>query len=128
LIKVAQNYYLQYNYLDLKRENHIMYMADIYDVLTCKLETMKDYINKIKIYNNDNNSLQYIEKLNTLSTNINYNLAILEDMYNLYIENIDMNELSAEDRHLQKENKISKQINDTFLPLMLYMQIMLQNK
>jgi hypothetical protein len=103
-------------------------MADIYDVLTCKLETMKDYINKIKIYNNDNNSLQYIEKLNTLSTNINYNLAILEDMYNLYIENIDINELSAEDRHLQKENKISKQINDTFLPLMLYMQIMLQNK
>lgn len=103
-------------------------MEPVYDTIILQLDKMKDHILKIKQYNNTSNTVEYLEKLNRLSCVIQESDALTEDMWNLYLDKIPANQLSSEDKCLQKENKITKDVYNTFLPYMLYMQIVLRNK
>ena len=53
---------------------------------------------------------------------------MIEDLYDTYILNIDSSILTKEDLNLQKNLIINKKVHDTFLPYMLYLQILLQNR
>jgi hypothetical protein len=102
-------------------------MDEIYDSMASKLDKIINIIIKMKHYNNQNSSLDFLQKLDKQSTDINMMLASTEDMYDTYLETMDMNELTHEDKAQQNENKINKQVYNKFLPYMLYLQIILKN-
>jgi hypothetical protein len=111
--------------------NNIMdSQAAIYTILLDKLEKIRNNVSKIKDYtvNNETNNLEYLEKLKNFSLEINNIESISEDMVDIYIMKANHNILSNEDLNLQKNLLINKKIQDTFMPYMLYMQIILQNK
>lgn len=102
-------------------------MNDIYDGMASKLDKIKEYLIKMKQYDNKNSNIEFLQKLDKLSTDINMNLASTEDMYDSYLETMNSDDLIHEDRALQKENQINKQVYNKFLPYMLYLQIILKN-
>jgi hypothetical protein len=120
-ILLAQDYYYLENYYF----NSIM--NGIYDGITSKLDKMKEYIVKMKQYDNKNSNLEFLQKLDKLSSDINMVLASTEDMYDSYLETMNSDDLTHEDKNLQKDNQINKQVYNKFLPYMLYLQIILKN-
>ena len=103
----------------------------IYDGILSKLDEIKNNIIKIKDYNNKNNknnNIKYIEKLNNISSDINYLYNNTEDLFDLFIENVDEDKLENIDKYKKIENMIYKKSYETFLPYILQMQIMLKNK
>ena len=107
-------------------------MDQVYDNILLKITKIKNNIEKIKEYNlnnnNNNNNIEYIEKLNNISSDINTLYANSEDLIDLYLNNLPIDELSKEDQNRVNENKIIKKVYDTFAPYMLYMQILLKNR
>jgi hypothetical protein len=102
-------------------------MDNVYNNIILKLDKMKSNIEKIKEYNSNNIHIDYINKLNLLSSDINTMLSTSEDLIDLYLENVSENRLSHEDYNRMNENKISKKTYNTFLPYMLYMQLLLKS-
>lgn len=102
---------------------------EIIDILLEKIDKIKNNITKIKEYNknNKNNNIKYIEKLNNISSDINYLYNNTEDLFDLFIENIDEDKLENIDKYKKIENMIYKKSYETFLPYILQMQIMLKN-
>ena len=87
--------------------------SDIYTNLITKLSEIKENIEKIHVYtttSDNNKSVDYLEKLNEISTLINT-----------------IHVLSHEEQRKQELLKINKKIYNTFVPYMLYMSILLQN-
>lgn len=111
--------------------NNIMNsQSAIYSILLDKLDNIRNNITKIKDYTeiNETDKLKYLEKLKDVSLEINNIESISEDLVNEFILHANQNILSNEDLNLQKNLLINKKIYDTFMPYMLYMQIILQNK
>jgi hypothetical protein len=102
--------------------------SDIYCGILSKLETIKNKIIKIKEYNNKKYNVLYLEKLNSIMSDINYLNSTSDDLYDLFLENVDENTLDNVDKYKKVENMIYKKSYETFLPLILQMQIMLKNK
>jgi hypothetical protein len=102
---------------------------DIYNGLIAKIDNIKNNLIKIKDYNknNKNNNIKYIEKLNTISSDINYLSSNMDDLFDLYLENIDDDKLENVEKYKKIENMIYKKSYETFLPYILQMQIMLKN-
>jgi len=105
---------------------------EVYQLIEDKLDKIKEKINNIRKYSETSNSIvksnEYMESLNRLSQQINIIEAMCEDIYEQYIVQINGNILSNEDKLLRKNLEINKKIQDIFLPYMLYLNIMLQNK
>lgn len=101
---------------------------DIYDGMLSKIDNIKLLLTKIKEYNEKNNNIKHLEKINTISTEVNYLTSNIEDLHDMIIENIDDDKLDSHDKYKKKENMIYKKSYETFLPYILQMQIMLKNK
>lgn len=104
--------------------------SDIYTNLITKLSEIKENIEKIHVYtttNDNNKSVDYLEKLNEISTLINTIHAVSNDLLDEYIITLPNNVLSHEEQRKQELLKINKKIYNTFVPYMLYMSILLQN-
>jgi hypothetical protein len=109
--------------------NNIIHQSVLYDKLLDKIENIKKNIIKIKEYTelNETDNIEYLEKLKNFSLEINNIDSISNDMVNEFILHVDPSILKNEDINLQKNLLINKKIYDTFMPYMLYMQIILQN-
>ena len=107
-----------------------MSQSSLYDPILEKINNIKDKILKIKEYTEikEINNINYLENLSNFSEKINSINAMIEDLYDIYILNINSSILSNEDLNLQKNLLINKKVHDTFLPYMLYLQILLQNQ
>jgi pantothenate kinase len=104
--------------------------SDIYTNLITKLTEIKENIEKIHVYtatNDNNKSIDYLEKLNEISLLINNIHAVSNDLLDEYIITLPNNVLSHEEQRKQELLKINKKIYNTFVPYMLYMSILLQN-
>jgi len=101
----------------------------ILDSILEKMNTIKNKIENINRYMNNNNiNLKYLEELSKFSSQINSLEAMCNDMYDEYIIQSKSDILSHNDKLEQKNLIINKKVQDVFLPYMLYMTIMLQNK
>lgn len=85
------------------------------DKITNKLIKIKDYSNSFQSETNKN--IKFLEKFSCFSTELNNMKALVDDMYEEFLLESNPNELSNEDKN--KRN--------TFLPYMLYLQIILNN-
>ena len=104
--------------------------SNIYTNLITKLSEIKENIGKIHVYtttSDNNKSVDYLEKLNEISTLINTIHAVSNDLLDEYIITLPNNVLSHEEQRKQELLKINKKIYNTFVPYMLYMSILLQN-
>lgn len=102
----------------------------IYNNLITKLSEIKENIEKIHVYtstNDNNKSLEYLEKLNEISILINNMHAVSSDLLDEYTITLPDNVLSHEEQQKRELLKINKKIYNTFVPYMLYMSILLQN-
>ena len=101
----------------------------IYDKILAKLENIKNNIIKIKEYTElkESQQIDLLTKLKDFSLEINNIDSISDDMFNEFILQTDPLILKNEDINLHKNLLINKKVYDTFLPYMLYMQIILQN-
>jgi len=101
----------------------------IYNSIISKLDNIKNNILKIKEYTelNETKQIEYLEILNQFSKELNDLDCLSNDMYDMYILQLDPTMIQNQDRNMQKNLLINKKINDTFLPYILYMQIMLRN-
>lgn len=101
-------------------------------ILDSILEKMNNIKNKIENMNhymtNNNINTKYLEELSKFSIQLNSLEAICEDMYDEYIIQSKTEILSNHDKLVQKNLIINKKVHDIFMPYMLYMNILLQNK
>ena len=104
------------------------YGNEIYDGILSKLDKINITITKIKQYNSKNNNIEYLEKLNNILSDINYLSTNINDLYDLYLENVEEDKIDSIDKCKKLENMIYKKSYETFLPYILQMQIMLKNK
>lgn len=102
--------------------------TEIFDMLIQKLDTIKETVIKMRNHSNTNVNVDYIYKLNQFSTDLNNLVATSNDMYDEYILNMDCDLLSNEEINRQKNLQINKKIEKIFLPYMLYLQVVLQNR
>ena len=102
--------------------------TEIFDMLIQKLDTVKETVIKMRNHSNTNVNVDYIYKLNQFSTDLNNLVATSTDMYDEYILNMDCDLLSNEEINRQKNLQINKKIEKIFLPYMLYLQVVLQNR
>ena len=99
----------------------------IYESLICKLDKIKDNINKIKEYSNETNDMKYLELLLKFSSELNDIESTSDDMFDMYILQLNPVSIKNQDLNLRKKLLINKHIEDVFMPYILYMQIMLLN-
>ena len=99
----------------------------IYESLICKLDKIKDNINKIKEYSNETNNMKYLELLLKFSSELNDIESTSDDMFDMYILQLNPVSIKNQDLNLRKKLLINKHIEDVFMPYILYMQIMLLN-
>jgi len=104
--------------------------VEIFENLISKLDKIKTKICNLKDYskNFDNNKeIKYLEKLNEFSYNLNNLYSCSKDLYDEFIIQTNSNNLlSEQDLNKQKNLLINKKVQNTFLPYMLYLQILLQ--
>jgi len=103
----------------------------LYDNIITKIELLKTNIEKFKMYENGNGNgngnINYMEKLNTFLDDINILIASSEDLFDLYLENINENNLNNQDKNRLKDHMIAKKTYEFFAPYILQMQIFLKN-
>ena len=95
------------------------------DKITNKLIKIKDYSNSFQSETNKN--IKFLEKFSCFSTELNNMKALVDDMYEEFLLESNPNELSNEDKNKRNSLVIEKKIQNTFLPYMLYLQIILNN-
>jgi hypothetical protein len=102
----------------------------IYISLLNKLDKIKQNIIKIKDYTenmNETKNKEYLEILLKFSSELDSVESISDDMFDQYILQLDETKVKNQDLSLRKKILINKHIEDTFMPYILYMQIMLLN-
>jgi len=110
----------------------LMSENELYENIINKIDKIKNNIIKLKEYSNNsqsdtNKNIKFLEKFNYFSTELNNIKALIDDMYNEFIIESNPNELSNEDKQKRNNLIIEKKIQNTFLPYMLYLQILLNN-
>jgi hypothetical protein len=105
---------------------------ELYENIIKKIDKIKNNIIKLKEYSNNsqsdtNKNIKFLEKFNYFSTELNNMKALVDDMYDEFIIESNPNELSNEDKQKRNNLIIEKKIQNTFLPYMLYLQILLNN-
>ena len=105
---------------------------ELYEKIIEKLDDIKNKIIKLKEYSNSfesdtHKNIKFLEKFSCFSTELNNIKASVDDMYDEFIFESNPNELSNEDNTRRNNLIIEKKIQDTFLPYMLYLQILLNN-
>ena len=106
--------------------------SELYENIIIKIDKIKDKIIKIKDYTNNfeldsNKNIKFLEKFNSFSIELNEIKALVDDMYMEFILEANPDELSNEDKNKRNNLIIEKKIQNTFLPYMLYLQILLGN-
>jgi hypothetical protein len=102
---------------------------EVYQLMMDKLDKIKNNIEKIDKYSENNNTKkEYLESLNKFSIELNILESLSDDMYEEYILQSKPILLNNEDKLKQRNLEINKKIQDIFMPYMLYLNIMLQNK
>lgn len=102
--------------------------TEIFDMMIKKIDNVKEIVIKMKNHSNAEVNTDYIYKLNEFSTELNNLVATSTDMYDEYILNMDCNLLSNDEINRQKNLQINKKIEKIFIPYMLYLQVVLQNR
>ena len=103
---------------------------ELYENIIQKINNIKDYFLKISDLSkttNIDNHLEYLEKLQQFSLELNDMESKVEDVYEHYILQIPTELLTNEYKNKQKNIQINKNIQKIFLPVMLYYQIIMQN-
>ena len=101
----------------------------ILDSILEKMNNIKNKIENINRYMTNNNiNIKYLDELSKFSTQINSLEAICEDMYDEYILQSRTEILSNHDKLVQKNLITNKKVQNIFMPYILYMNILLQNK
>ena len=105
---------------------------ELYESIIEKIDKIKYKISKLKEYSNNfesdtNKNIKFLEKFSSFSSELNSVKALVDDMYDEFILESNPNELSNEDKNKRKNLIIEKKIQNTFLPYMLYLQILLNN-
>ena len=103
---------------------------ELYENIIQKINNIKDYFLKISDLSkttNIDNHLEYLEKLQQFSLELNEMESKVEDIYEHYILQIPTELLTNEYKNKQKNIQINKNIQKIFLPVMLYYQIIMQN-
>lgn len=105
--------------------------SDIYLNLMDKITKTKQNLEKIHVHTetvDSQKSIDYLEKLNELSSMINNLYAVSEDLYDEFILGLPEASLSNEEKQKRQLIANNKKIYNTFAPYMLYMGVMLQNQ
>lgn len=110
----------------------LMSENEFYDNIIEKIDKIKNKLIKIKDYSNSfqsetNKNIKFLEKFSCFSTELNNMKALVDDMYEEFLLESNPNELSNEDKNKRNSLVIEKKIQNTFLPYMLYLQIILNN-
>ena len=104
--------------------------SELYENIIKKINNIKDYflkISELSKTSNIDNKLEYLEKLQQCSLELNEMDSKVEDLYEHYILQIPTDLLTNEYKNKQKNIQINKNIQKIFLPVMLYYQIIMQN-
>jgi hypothetical protein len=104
--------------------------SQLYNNIIEKLDKIKYKINDLKNYSNNfetKKNINFLEKFNDFSLELNNLKSSVDDMYKECLFETDPDQLSAHDRNERNNLLIEKKIQNTFLPYMLYLQIMLTN-
>lgn len=104
--------------------------TELYEVMLNKIEKIKDNLIKVRDYskNFDNNkNLEYLKKLSSFSTELANLKSLSKDIFNEFILQSDPSLLSNFDQNKRNSIEIEKKVQNTFLPFMLYLQVLLQN-
>jgi hypothetical protein len=104
--------------------------TEIFDVMINKINSIKNILIDIKSYTENvdcNKKKKYLEKLLSVSLNIQKLYADSKDLFDEYIMQLQPEDLKENDKIQQKNLLINKNIQKIFLPYMLYFQIILQN-
>lgn len=104
--------------------------TDVFNNIITKMDKIKNQMIEIRDYTQlDNGNLQidYLEKLSQFSIKLNELVSLAQDVKDNFIMQSDSRILTETDLNEQKNLRINKKIQDTFLPYMLYLQILLQN-
>ena len=109
--------------------SNILQQSSLYVSMLDKIENIKNNLNKIKDYTNisETKDTEYLTDLVKFSESINNIESLSEDLLDKYIMQTEPSILSHEELQLRKKLLINKKIQDTFMPYMLYMQLLLQN-
>ncbi len=105
---------------------------ELYENIIEKIDKIKNKIIAIKNYSNNfesdiNKNINFLQKFNCFSLELNNIKSLIDDMYDEFIIESNPNELSNEDKNKRNNLIIEKKIQNTFLPYMLYLQILLTN-
>ena len=104
--------------------------TELYDNIIEKLDKIKNKIASLKNYSNNfenKRNINFLEKFSCFSSELNNLKALTDDMYKEFLLENDPSELSNSDKNKRNNLIIEKKIQDTFLPYMLYLQILLSN-
>lgn len=105
---------------------------ELYETIIKKIDNIKNKIINIKEYSNNfqsdtNKNITFLQKFSTFSIELNNMKALVNDMYDEFILETNPTELNNEDKNKRNNLLIEKKIQNTFLPYMLYLQILLNN-
>lgn len=101
---------------------------ELYDNILNKIEKIKTKIITMKNYSeNTIKSLKFLQTFNEFSNELGNLKIIVDDAYDEFILDIDPSELSNHEQNERKKIIIQKKIQNTFMPYMLYFQILLNN-
>lgn len=105
---------------------------ELYETIIKKIDNIKNKIINIKEYSNNfqsdtNKNITFLQKFSAFSIELNNMKALVNDMYDEFILETNPTELNNEDKNKRNNLLIEKKIQNTFLPYMLYLQILLNN-
>ena len=104
--------------------------TELFNTIINKIDKIKERFIDMRDYtelNNETLHQEYIEKLSKFSSMLNELNALSKDVKNQFLIQSNPDILNEADFNKQKNLIINKKIQDTFLPYMLYLQILLQN-
>jgi hypothetical protein len=104
--------------------------TELFNTIINKIDKIKERFIDMRDYtelNNETLHKEYIEKLSKFSSMLNELNALSKDVKNQFLIQSNPDILNEADFNKQKNLIINKKIQDTFLPYMLYLQILLQN-
>ena len=105
--------------------------TELYEIFNNKINKTLENINKIKeltSLTDNNKNKDYIEKLNDFSNCLNNLQAKSQDLLDEYLMTTNYDGLTQEEKQYIKTLRINKRIQNMFLPYMLYLQVILDNK
>jgi len=104
--------------------------TELYNNIINKLDNVKNKITNLKNYSSNfenKRNIIFLEKFCCFSSELNNLKSLVDDMYNEFLLENDSSQLSNYDKNKRNNLIIEKKIQNTFLPYMLYLQILLGN-